>query len=201
MRSFCRTTLATRSGMAVDLAGEAHAFVAGKAAAAAELERHHEQHGHLAGEGLGGGHRDLRAGVQIDAAAGLAGDGGADDVAQAHHEGAFLVGLAHGGQGVGGFAGLGDGDDQVAAAEDRVAVAELGGLLDFGVDVGQVLEGVFADQAGVQRGAAADEDHAAEFREIARRGAHAGEHRGAEVEIEAAADGVGAASRVARGFP
>ena len=103
----------------------------------------------------------------------------------------FWLRLAHGGQGVGGFAGLGDGDDEIAAAEDRIAIAELGGLLDFGVDVGEILERVFADQSGVQRGAAADEDHAVELGEFARRGAHAGEHGGAEVEIEAAADGVG----------
>ena len=129
--------------------------------------------------------------MQIDAAAGLAGDGGADDVAETHHEGAFLVGLAHGGQGVGRFAGLGNGDDQIAAAEDRIAVAELGGLLDFGVDVREILERVFADESGVQRGAAADEDHAVELGQFARRGAHAGEHGGAEVEIETAADGIG----------
>src|SRR5690606_27849889 len=101
------------------------------------------------------------------------------------------VRFAHGGEGVGGFARLGDGDDQVAAADERVAVAELGGLLDFRVDVGEVFECVFADEAGVERGAAADHDNALDFRKVAGRGAHAGEDGGAEVEIEPAADGVG----------
>ena len=43
---------------------------------------------------------------------------------------------------------------------------------------------------GVERGAAADEDDAVELRQIARRGAHAGEHGRTEIEIESAADGV-----------
>ena len=183
------------------LAGKSDAFLAGEAPAAAEFEGHHQQHGHLAGERLGGGHRNFRPGMEIDAAAGLAGDGGAHHIAETHHEGALLLRLAHGGQGVGRFTGLGNGDDQVAAAEDRIAIAELGGLLDLGVDVREILERIFADEPGVQRGAAADENHPAELREFARRGAHAGKHRGAEIEIEAAADRVGQGPPVARGFP
>ncbi len=74
-------------------------------------------------------------GMQVNAAAGLPGNGGTHHVAETHHKGPFLVSLTHGGQGVGRFAGLGNCDDQIAAAEDRVAIAELGGLLDFGVQV------------------------------------------------------------------
>lgn len=106
--------------------------------------------------------------MEVDAASGFAGDGGANDVAEAHDESAFLVCFADGCEGVSGFAGLGDGDDEVAAAEDGVAVAEFGGLLDFRVDVGEVFEGVFADESGVEGGAATEEDDAGDFRQVAR---------------------------------
>ena len=48
--------LGDECGDALDFTGEAQAVLAGITAAAAELEGHHEQHGHLAGEGLGGGY-------------------------------------------------------------------------------------------------------------------------------------------------
>ena len=67
---------------------------------------------------------------------------------------ARLLRHAHGGEGVGGLAGLGDADDQIALAEDRVAVAELRGDVHVDGDTGPLLDRVAPDQAGVERGAA-----------------------------------------------
>jgi hypothetical protein len=73
-----------------------------------EVEREEEERGELGGEGLGAGDADLRAGVGGDGSLGLAGDGGADDVADGDGAGAEGVQLALGGDGIGRLAGLGD---------------------------------------------------------------------------------------------
>ncbi len=62
----------------------------------AEVEREHRQHDALAGERLGAGDADFRAGVQIDSAVGFAGDGAADDVDNAQAQRAFFLGLRAG---------------------------------------------------------------------------------------------------------
>jgi hypothetical protein len=72
------------------------------------VEGEEEERGELGGEGLGAGHADLRAGVGGDGSLGLAGDGGADDVADGDGAGAEGVQLALGGDGVCRLAGLGD---------------------------------------------------------------------------------------------
>ena len=86
--------------------------------AAAEEEGEERQHDALAGERLGGGDADFRAGVEIDAGIGFAGDGAADDVDDAEANAPFSLAFAQGGEGVGGFAGLADGDDDGAFFDD-----------------------------------------------------------------------------------
>ena len=71
--------------------------------------------------------------------------------------------LAHGGEGVGGFAGLGNGDDEVGGVDDGIAVSELGRLFDFGKDSGKVFDGVFSNKAGIHGGAATDDEDAVEL--------------------------------------
>ena len=61
-------------------------------------------------ERLGRDDGDLRAGVQIDAAAALARDGAADDVDDAEHASAFALHFLDRGERVEGFARLADGD-------------------------------------------------------------------------------------------
>ena len=94
-------------------------------------KRHQRERRHLAGERLGARDADLRAGVQVDAAVHLAGDRGAHHVHQAHRPCPAALGLADRRQRVGGLAALGDADDQRAAVHHRIAVAELGGVLDL----------------------------------------------------------------------
>ena len=76
-------------------------------------------------------------------------DGGSDHIHQAQGRGAALFAFAHGRQGVGGFAGLADGEKQGVVVDYRGAVAELGGILDLYRDAGQLLDHVFADHGGM----------------------------------------------------
>ena len=120
----------------------------------------------LAGEGLGGGDADFGAHVEVGAAVGGAGDGGADDVADAVDEGAVVLGQLDGGEGVGGLTRLGDGDDHVVGVDDGVAVAEFGGVLDLDGQLAGLFDEVFADEGRVPRGAAGADDDAAAVEEL-----------------------------------
>ena len=62
----------------------------------------------LGGEGLGRGHADFRAGLGVDDGVHASGDGRTHHIADGQGAGLFGDALAHGGQGVGRFAGLGD---------------------------------------------------------------------------------------------
>ncbi len=85
--------------------------------------------------------------AQVDAGVGLAGDRRADDVDDAQRERAALLGLLQRRERVGGLAGLADRDDDRAVLDDRVAVAELAGVLDLGGDLREILHQVLADHA------------------------------------------------------
>ena len=80
-----------------------------------EMKRGEQQRGELAGEGFGGGDADFRAGVRVDRAVGFAREHGADHIADGQNFRALLAGFALGGERVGRFAGLADGDDQTCA--------------------------------------------------------------------------------------
>ena len=76
-----------------------------------------------------------------------------------------LFGVTQGGQGVGGFAGLGDGDEQGIRLHDDLAVAELTGDFDLARNTRQAFEPVTRDHAGVVAGAAGDDLHIAHLGE------------------------------------
>ena len=128
--------------------------------------------------------------MKINATSGFAGDCRADGIDEAGDECAFVDGFADGGEGVGGFAGLGNGDDEVGRIDDGIAVAELGGLFDFGKDAGEVFDGVFSDEPGIHGGAATDDENAIEIGEFARIEVESGEKRVAAIGIEATAQSV-----------
>src|SRR5206468_3446987 len=104
----------------------------GKVFSATEHEGNHGQHEYLANIGLGAGDADFGTDVEIDPGVGFAGNGRADGIYDAQDQGAFFLGLADGGQSVGGLARLADGDHDRAGVEDGVAIAEFGGVFDFG---------------------------------------------------------------------
>jgi hypothetical protein len=71
------------------------------------------------------------------------------------------------GQGVGGFAGLRDGDDQGVRVRHAVAVAVFAGDLDVHRQLGHRFDPVLGGQAGVVAGAAGQDQHAVDFLEDA----------------------------------
>ena len=107
------------------------ALAGGEMPDAAQQQREQGEDGDLRGEGFGGGDADLRAGVHVDAAVVLAGDGAGDVVANAEGAVALALALAHGGQGIGGLAALADDEDQRVLVHRHVAVAEFAGELDL----------------------------------------------------------------------
>ncbi len=146
-----------------DLAAGAGAHVAH----AAEAEGEEAEDGDLADEGFGGGDADLGTGVHVDAAVALAGDGGADVITNAEGAEAFAAGFAHGTEGVCGFATLADGEEEGVAVEGAILKAELAGEVCFCGDEGVVFEHVLADHAGMEGGAAAEDDDALDVTELA----------------------------------
>ena len=117
--------------------------------------------GDLAGEGLRGGDPDLEPGAGEEHRVGVAGRLAAHHVGDRENVGAALAGQPHRRQGVGRLARLGDADDEIVGADDRIAVAVLGGDVHLDRHPRPLLDRVTADQAGVVGGAAGDDDDAA----------------------------------------
>ena len=67
--------------------------------------------------------------------------------------------MAQGGQGVGGFARLADGDHQATRVGHRVAVAVFAGHFNLGRDVGHALQPVLGGATAVVTGAAGQDEH------------------------------------------
>ena len=136
----------------------------------------------MGGEGLGGGDADLGAGVGGDDAGGEAGDGGADDVADGEGLGALGDEFVLGGDGVGGFAGLGDEEAELKGVGDGVAVAVLAGVVDVYGEAGEALDHELAGEAGVPGGAAGGDGDAGGGAELFGGDLHVGEEDLAGVE-------------------
>jgi len=133
----------------------------------AEGQGQQHQADQLGGEGLGGGDADLGAGMGQQGQVGLTHQRADADVAdrQAGQVAAIGLGIAQGGQGVGGFTGLGDAHEQGVRLHRDAAIAELAGHLDLAGDAGQFFEPVTGDHAGVVAGAAGDDLHVAHLGE------------------------------------
>ena len=132
----------------------------------AQVERQQGQDGDLGRERLGAGDADLGAGVQVDAAVGLAGDRAADGVDDRQGRMPPPLRLAEGAQRVGRLARLAEDEDERPVVERGVAVAELAGVLDLDRQVGQPLDQVLADQGRVPARAAGGEDDPADPAEL-----------------------------------
>ena len=138
-----------------ELVGEVEGLLGSDGAAdLGEVEREDEESRELRGEGLGGGDTDLGPGVGGDGSVGSAGDGGADDVADAEGLGSLVDELGLGGDGVGGLAGLGDEQADGAGVGDGVAVAILAGVVDVDGEAGEALDHELSGESGVPGGAA-----------------------------------------------
>ena len=106
-----------------------------------QRQRDEQAADHLGHQGLGGENADLRPRLHEEHGVGLQRQRAARDVGHGHHPGATAPGLADRRQGVGGLPRLGDGDDQAVLIDQRVAVAELAGVLDLAAQPGELSDG------------------------------------------------------------
>ena len=74
----------------------------------------------------------------------------ADNIADRQQESAAFFGLFHGGQCVGRFTGLADADDHVAGANQRLAVAKLGCIIDLHGNARQTFDQKLSDKSRMQ---------------------------------------------------
>ena len=102
-----------------------------RAADLPEVEREQVQRHELRRERLGRRDADLGPGVGVDRAVGLARRHAADDVADRDAAGALLLRFAQRGERVGRLARLRDHDRERVLRDDRIAVAELGSVVDL----------------------------------------------------------------------
>ena len=126
-------------------------------AQAAEANGEEEERRQLGGEGLGGSDADLRTGMRVEDVVRLAGNGGADHVADGESAGSPRLGFAEAAQRVGGLAALRDGDAEGPRVDERLAIAELARQIDLDRDAGQGLDHELAGQRGVPARAAGDD--------------------------------------------
>ena len=166
----------------------------------AELERQQEERGKLRGECLGGGDADLRAGVGVDGAVGFAGHHGPDHVADGDGLRAEADHLALGGQGVGGFAGLGDEQAQRVAVGNGIAIAVFAGVVDVDRQAREPLDHVLAGQRRVPAGAAGGDVDAGGVGEFLVADLHLAQEDLAGVERDAAQGGVANGARLLPDF-
>jgi hypothetical protein len=130
------------------------------AVAPREREGEQAQGDQLGGEGLGGGHADLGAGAGHHRHVGFPHQRAFRHVADAQAaQVAHLLRGTQGGEGVGGLAGLGDGDEQRVGRDHDLPVAELAGHLHVARHA-RLLQPVAGDEAGVVAGATGDDVHA-----------------------------------------
>ena len=120
-----------------------------------------EHEGHqLRGEGLGGGHADLRAGVGVDQVVRLPHQAAAEDIADGQHRTSLLFGHADGCEGVGRLPGLRHGGDQGGVVDFGVSVTELAAQVGFHRDGGVAFDEQAPVHGGIVGGAATHDAHA-----------------------------------------
>ena len=141
-----------------------------RAARPRQADRQAGDGGELAGEGLGRGDADFRAGERRRGGVGETRDRRGRHVDDADRLGAVRLGVAQRSERVGGFARLRDDDRQPVLFDRRFAVAVFGGDVDLDRQAREALDPVFADQAGHVGGAAGDDRDARDRRRIDRPG-------------------------------
>src|SRR5215472_489800 len=95
--------------------------------------------------------------MRVDRAGRFAGDHRADDIADGERLRTFGLGLALGGNGIGGFAGLRNHQRDRVRIDNRIAIAPFAGIVDFDGHTGKRLNHKLARQSGVPAGSAGDD--------------------------------------------
>ena len=97
----------------------------------------------LCGICFGGGYGDLRSCPGIHDAVCFSGDGASYHIDDSQCRDALLLCFTKGCQGIGGFSGLADDDDQIIFLQDRISVTEFTGEIHFYRNPCQSLHDVF----------------------------------------------------------
>ena len=126
-------------------------------------------------------------GVHVNSTVAFARDRARDVVANPECAKAFAPAFAQRTERVRSFAALADREDQRLRSHRRIAMAKLARVFDFGRDVRQSLDQIFADSAGMQRSAATGENDASDIAQLRRRHVQAAELGGAFLSVKTAA--------------
>ena len=87
--------------------------------------------------------------MQVDATVHFARDRAADDVDQAQRARAAALRFAQRRERIRGLTGLRDANNQRALVDNRIPIAELGGVFDLGGDTRELFHHVFTDEPRV----------------------------------------------------
>src|SRR5205814_8857000 len=134
----------------------------GKLPHPAEEETNQIQDDQLGGERLRRGYADLGTSVHINSAIAFAGNCAGHVVTNAKGAVTFAFAFPQPAQGIGSFAALADREDKGVFGRRRVAMAIFARKIDVDGNVRQLLDDVFADARGVQRGSAASKNRSEE---------------------------------------
>ena len=166
---------------------DATSFSHGKIAHSPEEQPEKRENDKLRRERFCGRHAYLRSGVHVNSAVAFARDRAGDVVANSKGAKAFAPAFTQCTERVGSFAALADGEHQRLRSHRRITMAELARVIDFGGDVRQLLDQVFADSAGMQRRAATGENDASYIAQFSRCHVQATEFCCAFLSVETAA--------------
>ena len=159
-------TLAEPAGHRFDRVHDGQAVRERELSEPAEIKRQQQEHRDLGGKRLGAGDADLGAGVEIDAAVGLAGDGAADGIDDRQRRVPPALRLVESTERIGRLARLAEHEDERPIVERGVAVAELAGVFDLDGQMGEPLDQVFADQRRVPARSACGENDSPDAAEL-----------------------------------
>src|ERR1700730_18479387 len=101
--------------------------------------------------------------MHVNAAVALPRDRAGDIVANPERAITFATAFAQGAERIGSFTALTDGEHQSVARHRGVAMSKFARMFDFGGDVGELLNQVFAHHPGMKRRSAASQHNAADI--------------------------------------
>src|SRR5690625_4947335 len=186
--------LLDRGGHVFDVVNDPRYLVAEFGAAyLGQIQAEHIARHDLGEEALRGRHGDFGARVGVDHRIGLARDRRPVGIAYRQHLRALFAGVTDGHQCVHGLAGLADSHHERRLVDDRIAIPEFGGQLDFACDTSPVFDGVFSDVPGIRGCPAGHNNDLVYFAEILIAETHL-------VELELPVEAIATAQRIGHGL-
>ena len=138
--------------------------------------------------------------MHVNAAIALARDRAGDIVANPKRAITFAATFVQGAERIGSFTALTDGEHQGVARHRGVAMSKFARVFDFGGDVGELLDQVFADHPSMKRCPAASQHNAADIAQLGRRHVQSAKFGGAFFKIESSAHRIAHRVRLLKDF-